>query len=126
MSIEQREGPWPEPGPDATALTRTVHRLRRVPLPELTAEGLRILLTQSVAVPHLLPRALDLIDTDPLTSGDMYPGDLLVAVLRTIVSYPATTPQHDRLSVAIERVRERGGDSVPDELWERAAALGLC
>ncbi|WP_169811505.1 contact-dependent growth inhibition system immunity protein [Nocardia harenae] len=126
MSIEQWEGSWPDPGPEATELIRTVHRLRRLPLSKLTAEDIRILLAQRVAVPILLPIALDIIDAAPLASGDMYPGDLLVAVLRAAVSYPGTAPHHDRLSVAIERVRARGGESVPNELWEHAAALGLC
>ncbi|RSD21755.1 contact-dependent growth inhibition system immunity protein [Amycolatopsis eburnea] len=52
LSLEQLEGhAWSTPPADATRLARTAHALRR------------------------------LLELDPLTEGDFYPGDLLVAVL---------------------------------------------
>ncbi|MFI6169968.1 contact-dependent growth inhibition system immunity protein [Nocardia sp. NPDC051052] len=72
---------WPDPPTDATRLVKTVHALRRKPIRELTPEDLRVLIRQHEGVPALLPRALELLAQDPLTEGDYYPGDLLVAVL---------------------------------------------
>ncbi|UGT64238.1 contact-dependent growth inhibition system immunity protein [Nocardia asteroides] len=124
-SIEQLEGRWPESDPDASRLIRVVHGLRRLPISALTAEDLRILLGQREAVSAVLPRALDLIDADPLTSGDMYPGDLLVVVLRLGEAGALNSKDIDRLRVAIERIRQIDDGSVVGEIWERAASLGI-
>jgi hypothetical protein len=45
-------------------------------------EDLRIMIGQQIALPHLLPRALALLEADPLAEGDLFPGDLLANVLR--------------------------------------------
>ncbi|MFI7594725.1 contact-dependent growth inhibition system immunity protein [Micromonospora sp. NPDC049359] len=73
---------WPDPGPDATFLITRCSELRRKPLAEFTAEDLRIMLGQEIAVPALLPRAVHVLLSDPLAEGDYYPGDLLANVLR--------------------------------------------
>lgn len=41
---------WPAPGPDATSMARRVHALRKQPVAELDADGLRLLLSQHVGV----------------------------------------------------------------------------
>ncbi|MFI6040585.1 contact-dependent growth inhibition system immunity protein [Nocardia sp. NPDC051321] len=82
LSVEQiEETSWPDPPADATRLIKTVHALRRKPIRELTPEDLRVLIRQHEGIQALLPRALDLLTQDPLTEGDYYPGDLLVAIL---------------------------------------------
>ncbi|MFI7529446.1 contact-dependent growth inhibition system immunity protein [Nocardia salmonicida] len=83
QSLEQIEGEaWPEPALDATHVIRRVHQLRRVPVGDLSIEDLRIMLSQSVGTVAILPRVLDLLEENPLSEGDFYPGDLLVAMLR--------------------------------------------
>jgi hypothetical protein len=62
-------------------LERECHRLRRVPLRELSPEDLRLLLGQGIGQEYLLPLALAQLVTDPLVAGDYYPGDLLLATL---------------------------------------------
>jgi len=37
---------------------------------------------QRIALDHLVPRAIEILEVDPLAEGDFYPGDLLAAVLR--------------------------------------------
>jgi len=69
------------PSDGETRLMATVRALRRKPLDRLTAEDLRLLIRQDVGLPHLLPRAVEVLRIDPLTEGDMYEGDLLAAVL---------------------------------------------
>jgi CDI immunity proteins len=83
LSLEQIERKaWGDPPADATRLIRTAHELRRKPIDALTAEDLRLLIGQQIGVNVLLPRALVLLADDPLTAGDMYPGDLLNAAMR--------------------------------------------
>ncbi|MFF3948157.1 contact-dependent growth inhibition system immunity protein [Streptomyces sp. NPDC001902] len=70
---------WEAPSADATHLVRTVHALRRVPLGDLRAADLRVLLTQQVGLPYVLPLAVRLLVEDPLLDACFYEGDLLLA-----------------------------------------------
>lgn len=82
-SIEEIEGRlWGPPPSDATYVMRRIHELRQVPLGELGIEDMRIMLSQQVGAAPILPRALDALEEDPLSAGDFFPGDLLVAILR--------------------------------------------
>jgi hypothetical protein len=97
QTLEQLEGDrWGDPPADATHLIATVHELRRKPVGQLAAEDLRILLGQQVGVDALVPRALDLLDGNPLAEGDFYPGDLLAAVLSLPVEYWQQHPGHEK------------------------------
>ncbi|MGW2542939.1 contact-dependent growth inhibition system immunity protein [Kitasatospora sp. NPDC001574] len=81
-SLEELErDSWPTPPADATRLVAAVHALRRQPIGELTVEGMRLLIRQDVGLLHLLPVALELLRENPVAEGDLYPGDLLSAVL---------------------------------------------
>ena len=73
---------WPEPDFDSH-LVRECHRLRMVPLRELTVENLRIMIGQQIGLPYLVPLALEHLEADPFVEGDYYPGDLLTNVLRS-------------------------------------------
>ncbi len=55
--------------------------MRRRPIGELTVEDLRLLIGQDIALPYLLPLALEVLRDNPMAEGDMYEGDLLSAVL---------------------------------------------
>jgi hypothetical protein len=82
-TIEEIEGfREPDPGPDATTLVQRCLTLRRKPLSEFTAEDLRIMLGQQIAVPILLPMAVTVLADNPFAEGDYYAGDLLEAVIR--------------------------------------------
>ncbi|WP_225835901.1 contact-dependent growth inhibition system immunity protein [Streptomyces sp. NK08204] len=73
---------WMPPDPDATHLVRTVHELRCVPLGELGSADLRILVSQQVALPYVLPLAVRLLIEEPLLEAYFYEGDLLLAAVR--------------------------------------------
>lgn len=77
---ELERSDWGEPTFDSH-LVRTLHHIRRVPLVEWTPEDFRIAIGQNMSLPILLPLALNLLETEPLASGDYYEGDLLVQVL---------------------------------------------
>jgi hypothetical protein len=81
-SLQQLEGAnWGSPDFNSN-LVRTCHRLRQIPVQELTVEDLRILIGQEIGLSFLLPLAIEVLVEDPLAAGDHYPGDLLCAVLR--------------------------------------------
>jgi len=67
---------WSEPRFDSELVTMC-HRLRTKPLDEFTVEDLRIMIGQKIGLQHLLPRAIVVLEREPLTEGDLYPGDLL-------------------------------------------------
>lgn len=74
------------------------HRLRHVPLKELSSEDLRLLIGQEIGLPFLVPLALEQFAENPWTEGHMYPGDLLKAVV-TVSPIPCPVfPDH--LSIA--------------------------
>jgi len=82
-TIEELEGePWRPPPADATTVMIDAHRLRQVPIRDLTIGDLSFLLGQRIGVEWLIPVALDRLRDDPL-AGDYYPGALLNAVLES-------------------------------------------
>jgi hypothetical protein len=115
-SLEQIEGDaWGDPPTDATHLVTTVHRLRRKPVGALTPEDLRMLIAQRIGLDVLVSRALARLERDPLVEGDFYPGDLLVATMKTPVDYWATHPdQLARLDLVASSVTEPDADLAAD------------
>jgi hypothetical protein len=80
-SLEQLEQEsWGEPSFDS-GLVRRCHYLRTVPLRDLKAGDLRVLICQNISLQRLVPLALDLLDRDPLTDAELSEGDLLLALL---------------------------------------------
>ncbi|MGQ4486658.1 contact-dependent growth inhibition system immunity protein [Streptomyces sp. SAS_281] len=72
---------WPDPPSATTHLVRTVHALRRVPLHGLRAADLRMLVSQGVALPYVVPLAVRLLLEEPLLDACFYEGDLLLATV---------------------------------------------
>jgi hypothetical protein len=56
--------------------------LRKVPIGQLGGEDLRLLITQGIGLPILVPLAPDLLEAQPLVEGACYRGGLLVSVLQ--------------------------------------------
>lgn len=54
---------------------------------ELGVEELRLLIGRQKSLHRYVPRALDLLEANPLAEGDYYPGDLLHAVLQVDPEY---------------------------------------
>lgn len=92
-TLEELEGDrWGPPTFDSHLVTEC-HRLRKVPLEQLTAENLRIMIGQKIGLPHLMPLALNRLEENPFTEGDFYPGDLLLAVLRAGSDFWKANPE---------------------------------
>jgi hypothetical protein len=80
-TLDELEGVcWGEPRYESY-LVRTCHHLRTKPIDHFTVEDLRIMISQQIGLPHLIPRALGIVEREPLAEGDFYPGDLLAAVI---------------------------------------------
>ena len=102
-TLEQLDGEvWPEPNATDTRLVRECHRLRRVPVGDLTINDLRELIGQQIGIEWLVPLALGHLDNDPL-AGELYPGDVLNAVLRCDQVYWNENPAQ---LIALWRVRD--------------------
>ncbi|WP_225731092.1 MULTISPECIES: contact-dependent growth inhibition system immunity protein [unclassified Nocardia] len=129
QTLEQVDGlVWPDPPPDATRVMKTVHTLRRKPIRLFTAEDLRVMLGQREGISVLLPRALDVLERDPLAEGDYYPGDLLVAALKIPEGEWAANPNLvTRLRAVIDQLTQRDDLDIyfpsDDEIWSRITEL---
>lgn len=112
VTIEEIEGDrWPEPKGDLTFLVTRCLALRRKPLAEFTVEDLRIMLGQQIAVPTLLPLAVEVLVRDPFAEGDFYPGDLLAAVLRLSASaWSGLRLERQRLAGVLANLLSSGPD----------------
>jgi hypothetical protein len=90
-TLEELEGVrWGEPEFESH-LVVTCHRLRKKPVDAFAVEDLRIMIGQSIGLPHLLP----------LAEGDHYPGDLLSAVLHADRSPLLEWPELLRRIIAV-------------------------
>jgi contact-dependent growth inhibition (CDI) system CdiI-like immunity protein len=86
------EANWGSAPEDATSLVARVHALRDKPIGSLPPGDLRLLIRQSVGLKFLVPCAVKFLGKDPLVEAELYPGDLLAAVLRVDQSYWSTRP----------------------------------
>jgi len=62
-------------------LVSTIYKLRKKNLDQFTVEDFRIVIGQNRSLPILMPMAIDVLDSNILAEGDLYPGDLLNSVL---------------------------------------------
>jgi CDI immunity proteins len=120
-SLEELENDrWPRATYDSY-LVQTAHRLRSVPVGDLTVEDLRLLLGQKIGTRWLMPIALDRLRVEPMAMGDFYPGDLLSSVLATESSYWTSHP--DQLMApyevrsSLEKEREDRDRMLSDAQW---------
>ncbi|MER5528120.1 contact-dependent growth inhibition system immunity protein [Streptomyces sp. NPDC002677] len=105
---------WMPPAADATRLVRTVHELRCVPLGELGPADLRTLVSQQVALPHVLPLAVRLLIEEPLLDAYFYEGDLLLAAVNAPASAWALLPELGaRLRTVITTLPETAVAGLP-------------
>ena len=81
-TIERLEGKvWSEPE-FQSSLVLTAHALRKKPLDELTPQDLRVAFKEDVGADFLKQRVIHVLEDDP-ASGDLFDGDLVLAVLRS-------------------------------------------
>jgi hypothetical protein len=82
LSIEQLEKDvWPAPG-FTSRLVAKCHALRKIPINDLDPEGIRMLIDQGIGLPFVIPTVLTKLKTNPFLEGDMFEGDVLMAVVK--------------------------------------------
>lgn len=100
-----------------SGLVERCEALYATPLEEYTPGDLRVMIGQDIALPYLVPLALDVLSREPLVEGDYFPGDLLAAVLRSGASHPyesfwaARPALRERLGAIVSRL-----EAVPEEV----------
>jgi hypothetical protein len=125
---------WPEPEWQSHLVVEC-HRLRRVPLREFTPGNLRIMVGQSIGLESLAPLALQILADDPLLEAELYPGDLLFALLHSDSTFWAAHPDwratlssiaksaRFRLDALAKSERDSGEESLYDAIsrFQRSA-----
>ncbi|MEM1042644.1 MAG: contact-dependent growth inhibition system immunity protein [Bacteroidota bacterium] len=101
-TIEQLEGQvWNEPDDQWSQLILTCHELRKKPIDQFSVEDLRVMIEQNVGTEHLMPRALEMLERDPLVWDYHYPGELLHSVMHLPSSYWEIHPKHLKRALSI-------------------------
>jgi len=87
LSIEQLENDfWSEPE-YKSSLVINCHKLRKIPIGELTVENIRMLVAQKIGLEYVVPIAIEYLEENPWCSGDFYDCDLLQNVLDIDVAF---------------------------------------
>jgi len=123
-TLEQLDGHnWGEPEWQSH-LVLECHRLRRVPLREFTPANLRMMVGQDINLESLVPLALQVLSEDPLIEAELYPGDLLGALLHSEASFWLAHPElRTVLAMVVESARF--GFKALDNSKRRAAPESL-
>lgn len=111
VTLEQLENDyWPE-REYPSRLVALCHQYRKVPLSTLTVEQFRLLISQHIGLPYLVPLALQLLSENILAEGDLYEGDLLSSVLKLPTTFwqqhPALAKQFEGLKATNEELVSR-------------------
>lgn len=107
---------WCEPNYHSS-LVETCHRLRKKPIADFTPADLRIMIGQRIGLPHLLPKAIALLESDPLLNAFYYPGDLLAAAIESGDWIRSQSESFAKLVAIVRLAVERLGDE--EELRRR-------
>lgn len=88
-------------------LIKRIKELRKVPLDNFSVEDLRLMIGQRDSLEYLIPLAIEKLTADILAEGDMYKGDLLLAVVNTRQDYwDKSTEQKREVIELIKRNKE--------------------
>jgi CDI immunity proteins len=126
QTLEQLENDVWDSSEIMSTLSDTCHRLRKKPIDQFTVEDLRIMLGQDIGTEYLMPKALNVLELNPLADGDFYAGDLLKSLLKLPEEYWKEHPENTYrarkiVANAIKMLREQEDlSSVYEKLIEKA------
>jgi CDI immunity proteins len=87
QTLEQLENDVWDSSEIKSTLIGTCHRLRKKLIDQFTIEDLRIMIGQNIGTEYLMPKALNVLDINPLADGDFFAGDLLYCVVTLPLEY---------------------------------------
>ncbi|MBI3412122.1 MAG: hypothetical protein HY040_27640 [Planctomycetes bacterium] len=126
FALLDRQKGIPEPGPlsgDEYPLPGWYRCVREVPLDQLSVEDLARAIGQNIHLEHMVPRALRLLESQPL-AGEKYEGELLASLKSVPLEYWSRN-ETDRValkSVAKSAIREEA--TTQDVRQDAEAMLG--
>ena len=105
---------WGDPDTGETPMIRKCLTLRRKPLQDFSIENLRLAIGQQMGLKFLIPMAMLHLTQNPLSQGDLYPGDLLWGVLRVPEEKWLESDEMLALRVELRLIAERLLDKTRD------------
>ncbi|WP_430391802.1 contact-dependent growth inhibition system immunity protein [Dyella sp. 20L07] len=100
-----------------SGLSERAKALRGRTLAELSPGEIAFCLRQSIALPHTIPLAMDLVIEQPLIHAELYPGDMLLSLLHVsklnALSVSQSAELHDICSAAVAGAETIAESVVP-------------
>ena len=121
-SLEELENRYTDTPDFHSYVVSSCHKARKKPICELTHEEIRLMIGQKMGLRYLLPRALDILENDPLIEVTFYEGDLLNELLRLDISdWDDMTPQQERFRCLLKKYMKSIEDceEISSELLEK-------
>lgn len=117
---------WTWPPEADTFVVQRCHALRKVPLDSLRMDDLRMLVNQCIALPVLLPRALERAEADPLP-GEYEHEALLRAMRRVPPEHLGALPDADDFLRRLARAEVRAAEARArlEAPWWTPEEIGL-
>jgi contact-dependent growth inhibition (CDI) system CdiI-like immunity protein len=129
-SIEELEGrAWEHPGANAPIGLVRCYESRKKPISQLTASDLLFLIGRDVGLNFAMPKAIELLEINPLLEAEHFKGDLLTVVLEVTHQYFKESADArsrierilSRLPTAVEALDEIDAETLDDALPEALA-----
>jgi CDI immunity proteins len=118
QTLEQLENSiWGEPE-YGSHLVVTCNRLRKKPIDQFTVEDFRIMLGQDIGTEYLMPKALNILEVNPLADGDFYAGDLLESLMRLPEQYWKEHPENlNRARKVVSNALDILNSRAPEDIY---------
>lgn len=114
QSIEQLENDiWKTPANFSSSMIEKCHGYRKISISKLTVEQLRLLISQKIGVKYLIGIAIEKLNRDILSGGDLYEGDLLMAVSNLTLDFWSI---HRTEYQSLKKIVELNSDLIKREL----------
>lgn len=84
-----------------TGLVEKCYLYRKISVNKLLTGQIRLLIGQDIALPILIPIAIEKLNSNMLEEGGLYPGDLLSAVISVDNNYWANNPDQKKQLVEL-------------------------
>ncbi|MGX1930625.1 contact-dependent growth inhibition system immunity protein [Flagellimonas sp. 2504JD4-2] len=116
-SLEQLECDyWKEPIEYPSRLVQNCYEFRKIPLRELNVEQLRLLISQNIGLDYLIALGIEKLKTNVLAEGDLYEGDLLVAISKTSNDFWRENVNEFKI---LKNIVTKNSDTIKTQLGEK-------